>query len=438
MLKVKRNDSCPCGSGRNYKACCQPRDEARERVRAVVGDDVLEAAEALAQSAIAAQDVWEADVASLPVPPGEKEGTPALLLITTAGLIVHGEMIPTPPATAEDRATAIALGMTAAGQPPGELHVRDAELAGILAPRLRARNVEVRASDLADMDAVLRAVTGGVLESSSIAAMLTTPDTWRETGASREALAALHQAAAEFYRLAPWTRPELQYPLLLEFPGGAPWGGSVMGEGGMSYGLALHSDPGDLTAMLLTGPGLESLPDMNGYTLTVDFDERGALTRPMQREIVAAGWPVAGPRAYVRLFGLNLPEGRVTAEHVRQATTALEAVIAAARGKDPEAETGVRISPFPLPGEWADDDEDSDDPLDWFIISEEAAPICPEGPNADPEAAIAAWDDHERIQADEEARLARFLAWLPTARWTGRMRGTGRTTWRGWPCPPVP
>lgn len=30
-MKTGRNDPCPCGSGRKYKACCLPKDEAAER-----------------------------------------------------------------------------------------------------------------------------------------------------------------------------------------------------------------------------------------------------------------------------------------------------------------------------------------------------------------------------------------------------------------------
>ena len=39
MAKPGRNDRCPCGSGKKYKACCLTKDEAAER-------DVLAAAQA--------------------------------------------------------------------------------------------------------------------------------------------------------------------------------------------------------------------------------------------------------------------------------------------------------------------------------------------------------------------------------------------------------
>jgi tetratricopeptide (TPR) repeat protein len=34
MEKAGRNDPCPCGSGKKYKKCCQPKHEAEERDRA--------------------------------------------------------------------------------------------------------------------------------------------------------------------------------------------------------------------------------------------------------------------------------------------------------------------------------------------------------------------------------------------------------------------
>jgi tetratricopeptide (TPR) repeat protein len=30
LLKVGRNDPCPCGSGKKYKKCCMPKDEEHE------------------------------------------------------------------------------------------------------------------------------------------------------------------------------------------------------------------------------------------------------------------------------------------------------------------------------------------------------------------------------------------------------------------------
>ncbi|HYW14499.1 MAG TPA: SEC-C domain-containing protein [Longimicrobium sp.] len=420
-MKTSRNDPCPCGSGKKYKACCMPRDLARERVKALVGDEALEAAEAFAQSTIAAQAVWEAEVVALPLPVAG--GAPSLMLITAAGLMVHGEMVPLPPVTAEERATTIAQAVVtagrAAGRLPERLHVRDAEVAALLEARLRARGVEVAAAPLAELDEAVQGVLGQMMDSPA-AARVATPDTWRETGAPHEAVAEFHQVAAEFYRLAPWTIAGLQNPLLLDGMEGAQWGASVMGEAGVAYGLALYSEPLDLLA-LLAGDGVPpELAAMGGYALTVDLDERRALTRQMLREITAGGWTIAGPRAYPRLFVMNTPGRQVTPEYLRQATVALRAIVAAARGRDPQAETGVRVSPFPFPGigAWDEDDWDGhdwdgeDDRLDYFAFPDEAAPMCAEGPNAEPADALRAWERGDVREAVEEDRLVRLRAWL--------------------------
>jgi hypothetical protein len=416
-MKTSRNDPCPCGSGKKYKACCLPRELARERVKAVLGDEAFEAAEEQMQTIIDERTVWEADVLALPLP--VPDGAPSLMIVAAAGVILHGEVVLHHPATAEERATTIALAVSTAGRAVGKmperLHVRDAELAALLGPRPQMRGVEVVAAPLRELDEALNAFTEQ-MAAPSLAARVVTPDTWRETGASHEEVAEFHRAAAECYRLAPWKNPEMQVPYLLHLPGEErPWGASLMGDAGMAFGLGLYSDPLDLLALMVSGPGLEKV-HLQGYGITVDFDRRSELTAVMQREITAAGWPVAGPRAYPRLFALNTDENRVTAAHVRQATLALRAMIVLARGGDPEEETGVGVSVFPLPGELLEEDvEDDEDRLGWFTLPDEAAPICVEGPGAQPEAALAGWDHHDRVEAAEEARHARFVAWLPTA-----------------------
>ncbi|MGH7897452.1 MAG: SEC-C metal-binding domain-containing protein [Candidatus Binatia bacterium] len=46
MAKVGRNQSCPCGSGKKYKRCCLPQDEARAsgELRAAAADSAAAAA----------------------------------------------------------------------------------------------------------------------------------------------------------------------------------------------------------------------------------------------------------------------------------------------------------------------------------------------------------------------------------------------------------
>jgi tetratricopeptide (TPR) repeat protein len=72
MAKPGRNDRCPCGSGKKYKACCLPRDEAAARDRLAAeqaGRDERAAARRLeqrtARDAIAADFAASADLRDL-------------------------------------------------------------------------------------------------------------------------------------------------------------------------------------------------------------------------------------------------------------------------------------------------------------------------------------------------------------------------------------
>lgn len=348
-LKTSRNDPCPCGSGKKYKACCMSGDISRERVRAVLGDELFDTVQQEVFSVAGEQRTWEGDV----VPLGSSEG--AVAMLTAGEMVVHVEVLPYRPSGPDERAVALAHAVNAAargmGKAPEALHVREAELSAALEPLLGPRGIAVRAAAVPGLDEALEAVLAG-MGGSAPSVRVTTPDTWRETGASAAELAAFHDAAAEFYRLTPWDEPNTQMPLLLHLPDGAPWAGSVMGDSGMAFGLALYSHPEDMITLMLSGVHQA----MQGYSITVDFDRRAPLTTAMLREITAGGWAIAGPRAHPRIFGLNLPDG-VQAEHVRNATLCLRAVSAYARGDDPHGETGVLISFLPLP---FDRDEDED------------------------------------------------------------------------------
>jgi SEC-C motif len=420
-MKASRNDPCPCGSGRKYKACCLHRDEARQHVRSIMGDELLERVEQATRDTARDARVWQADAVAVPIG-GE---APALVLVMAEGLIAHVEVAAEAPATAEQRARVIAQAVSAAGRTAGQLperlQVRDARVAELLAPRLRDRAIEVVAAALPELDEAVQAMTASVSVQDSV----TTPDSWRETGASAAELAEFHACAAEFYRRAPWKQGELQAPLLMELVQGRPWAASVMGDGGMSFGLALYSEPADMIALLVSGGDPTTMGGMRGFSISVDLDARNELSPTMAREVTAAGWPVAGPRAYPRIFALKAPEGRVTSEHVRLATRALSAINALAAGQDPAEAAGVPVGalPFPFGDEGVLDedflndflDEEDDDPAGGFQAPDAAGPILPVGPGADPRSALrGSRTEMEAIAAAEAERLPRLEAWLHT------------------------
>ena len=67
MARPGRNDRCPCGSGKKYKACCLPRDEAAERERLAAEQAGREARAAARRLELRkARDAITADFAASP------------------------------------------------------------------------------------------------------------------------------------------------------------------------------------------------------------------------------------------------------------------------------------------------------------------------------------------------------------------------------------
>lgn len=410
-MKTSRNDPCPCGSEKKYKACCLGRDQARAQTRSIIGEEAFDQAEAAWLAAARTEKVWAADVVPAPGLVREAPDGMSLAMVTAGEWVVHTDVLSHRPAGAAERARDLAAvvnaGARSLGVLPERVVVPYRDVVEELDRQLAGRGISVACDDsehLAEaMDSVL-----AQMDPSPAQGRMSIALTWRETGASAQELADFHEAAATFYAVEPWNVEEVPESMLLEFAGQEyPWGASLMGGGGQSFGLVLHSRPEDLQALWESDDPSSAFLEMTGFTLTVDFDRKSELTRGMQREVAAARWPIAGPRAYPRLFAMNLPGRWIGAGDVRLATLALRAVTVHARDGDVLAETGVRLAGF--------DVEDEESRLEWFRFPDAAQPICAEGPGAEPGAGLRAWDTDqqgEQVQAVEKERLGRLSAWL--------------------------
>ena len=92
MAKPGRNDRCPCGSGKKYKACCLTKDEAAEReqlAKAQAGRD-----ERSAEKRQSLHEVREALVARLAGDEGPYDDDDALMDASNAvvGLVHAGKL----------------------------------------------------------------------------------------------------------------------------------------------------------------------------------------------------------------------------------------------------------------------------------------------------------------------------------------------------------
>jgi hypothetical protein len=324
------------------------------------------------------------------------------------------------PADAAGRARAVAQAVTAAGRElgvlPPALHVRDAALAAALAPELEPRGIAVSAAEMPALDDAIREslkhMAGG-----RVPGMMVTHASWREVEAEPREVEAFHAAAAFFYHAAPWERVDDDEPIILSLDG-QPFTAAVMGGAGVEFGLALYSDPQDVIDLYESDDEdpTEVLGAMRGYAVTVTFEPRSQLSRALQRETAAAGWEIAGPRAYPQLYGLRVPGFRITAREVRLMTAAMALIAAGVNDGDREAlpqvvrdvidEMDLLMVPFSMDGE-------DDEPWPWSGMAE-AHPIGPAGPNADPVAALRyIWsEEDDPLHEPELARAERFRLWM--------------------------
>jgi SEC-C motif len=64
MAKPGRNDPCPCGSGKKYKKCCLPKDEATADAAHAHGDDEIAVASHVVVELVQAGKLADANAAA--------------------------------------------------------------------------------------------------------------------------------------------------------------------------------------------------------------------------------------------------------------------------------------------------------------------------------------------------------------------------------------
>lgn len=210
----------------------------------------------------------------------ERETRLVVGVAATAGEDVPGEL-------AELLVNAMRAPMAGPPRRPGEVVVGDPAVARVVRERLRGTGVEVRAGELEVWQGAAEMALEGLAE---MADELTAPDLTGGEGMA-EMGAAFFRAAAEFYRAAPWRVLEDE-PIALRLPGRSdPVYATVMGSGGMEYGLALHFSADEL-ARVYGGAAL--VPD----ALAVTFDHEREVPPPLRAERKRRRWPLAGPAAF--------------------------------------------------------------------------------------------------------------------------------------------
>jgi hypothetical protein len=196
-------------------------------------------------------------------------------------------------------------------------------------------------------------------------------------------------------------------------PKGRRWTVCVLGNGGAEFGLALYQERADLLRILDAPAPDSGFAGIRGAMIALLLSPQHELPRPMRKEILAKGWPVAGPNAYPSLVVANTPGGGVTAAQAADLTVLLRAVPAFVathrapllqRHEEPitwhDPATGVRFHYDGIAGDAVVPPGAPPDRLE---------PALAQGPGAEPEAALPVGTKPHELA--ENVRLAtRFRA----------------------------
>ena len=111
-------------------------------------------------------------------------------------------------------------------------------------------------------------------------------------------VAALFEAAAFFYREAPWIQLSNDDPLAIRIHPSMEWNyATVMGQAGVEYGLALYKDWADLERMYLAHDHpMDIVPDEGSHSLL--FNKITEIPFDDVENIERYGWVVPDPQAY--------------------------------------------------------------------------------------------------------------------------------------------
>ncbi len=115
-----------------------------------------------------------------------------------------------------------------------------------------------------------------------------------------ETVGSVFSAAADFYRKAPWRTLGDRRGIRVECPRfqSGPWAAVVMGQAGMTLGLALYERLDHLRALWAREPDPNDELVRRITSLAVTFD-RESLARPKDAFAAAKyGWEVADPEAF--------------------------------------------------------------------------------------------------------------------------------------------
>jgi tetratricopeptide (TPR) repeat protein len=249
-------------------------------------------------------DVWQADFRPMAtwIRNGGDPVRPWLILVTSRStdLILAHQVVEEQPAQALVWDLLVqAMRQPAAGEAhrPSELQVRPNDYWDALRPHLEAVGVQVHVTEELDHADALVADLSAHLGGEPEPGLLDAP------GVTPERVARFYQAAAAFFRQAPWKKVGYEGAIKVEcdrFRSG-PWYTVLMGQSGLTMGLALYEDLGRLRR-LWVGDAADEENARESVTTSVTFGEEWSVAVADLDAAKQHGWEVARPDAYPEVF----------------------------------------------------------------------------------------------------------------------------------------
>lgn len=252
--------------------------------------------------------IWQVDARRLPAwvdAEGEAMRPWSIIAVDTSGGLVLAQDLSLETPTEESLWNVVvgAMARPMAGDPhrPGTVQFRSPDYASWLRARLNALDVRCEVvEELEAADAVFEGLGEHLSEGLGLRPLIDVP------GMTPEQIGSFYAAAADFYRRAPWRMIPGDAMIRIEcdkYTNGT-WYAAIMGQSGMTLGLALYEDL-DVLESLMREDISEEEHSRRVSALSVTFDEEFAAPA---RDLDAAekyGWPVAGPEAYPLVMRVN-------------------------------------------------------------------------------------------------------------------------------------
>lgn len=348
-MTPKRNDPCPCGSGRKYKHCCLGKEEPSGTGGYSHPGPLPRNLPPEALSHARRQPRWEVDLAPLPFSfESEPDARPGALTVMAGEVVVFLDLLSRPPSESLEVAMELQRGMEGAlealGHYPQEVLVRHKSVGRELMPFLHRHGIGLQVNpfldQVDDMTAHLLADADGPL----VRSIASSPRTWGGWGLPNQTVAEVFQAAAAFFRAEPWTRLLAKHLTEIRIPGGRRWFAAVSGGPAAPPGCLLFEDVVDAALSHSARSFEDILEDTEGRHYSLLFRRPDDLPRTMRKEIARKGWPVAAPAALPILTSFNTPGGGISLQDTEDLILTLRAVTHLVEETEPASTRGVPLA----------------------------------------------------------------------------------------------